>query len=159
MGRKKNIVTAVIAILCVICGCDSIDCSLYNSVSYTTVFYANGKAVTINDTLTITACGTDSVLLNKKAGAGSVKLPMSFWNAEDTLVFTVCNKDYIMHDTVWIAKQNTPHYESPDCPTNMFHEIIGVRCTHTFIDSISILQPSVNYAETQNLSIHLISGE
>lgn len=153
MMKLKAFGLALMALI-LVQGCDTIDCTLNNTVSYTCYFYANGKPVSINDTLYIYACGTDSLLINRKVGASNVILPMSYWNAEDTLVLDVRGNEYQLHDTIFIAKTNTPHYESPDCPTNMFHEITSIRTTHTFIDSITIVQPLVNYAETENIQIH-----
>jgi hypothetical protein len=116
--------------------------------------YQDGKTVQINDTLTITA--KDSlVLLNQKTGASTLKLSLSYFQTVDTLVLTVAGTDYTFTDTVWIEKTSYSHFESPDCPVNMFHHITDVRSTHVFIDSISITQPDVNFAEHENLQIHM----
>ena len=84
MMKLKAFGLALMALI-LVQGCDTIDCTLNNTVSYTCYFYANGKPVSINDTLYIYACGTDSLLINRKVGASNVILPMSYWNAEDTL--------------------------------------------------------------------------
>ncbi len=151
---KGRLIALVLMTMMLWQGCDTIDCTLENTVSYTCNFYSEGKKITLNDALTITACGTDSVLLNNMQGAQSIQLPMSYWNDEDTLVMNVTGNEYALHDTLFIAKTNTPHYESPDCPTNMFHEITSVRCTHTFLDSITITQALVNYDKVENIQIH-----
>lgn len=144
--------------LSAVVACEDIDCSLNNTVKLTTGFYANGKNVAITDSLTVTTVGSDSVLLNSYYNVSKMELPMSFWNATDTLIFTVKGKDFATQDSVWISKTNTPHFESPDCPSHMFHRITEVRSTHTFIDSITITYPDVNYAEIENLQIHLFTG-
>ena len=82
---------------------------------------------------------------------------MSYWQDEDTLVFTVKGTDYMFQDTVWITKTNQVHYESPDCPTTLFHTIQDVRNTQEFIKDITIIRSSVNYEQTINLQINLLS--
>ena len=52
-------------------------------------------------------------------------------------------------DTVWVEKQNLPHFESVDCNPAMFHTIKGVRTTHHAIDSIKINNDKVTYNDTK----------
>jgi hypothetical protein len=139
-------------------GCDTIDCTLYNTVICKASFYGDGKAVAITDVLTVTTCGVDSVLINQKREAQTLELPLSYWQDTDTLVFSVMGEEYALMDTLWIDKENSPHFESPDCPCTMFHRICAVRTTHTFIDSVTIVQPLVNYEETEHLQIHVHTG-
>ncbi len=140
-------------------GCDTIDCTLYNTVICNVSFYASGQSVSLTDTLTVTTRGVDSILINKQTSTSTMTLPLSYWQDEDTLVLTVTGSGYMMVDTIWIAKENMPHFESPDCPTTMFHHIQHVRTTHAFIDSVSIIQPIVNYDQTEHLQIHVYSGD
>lgn len=135
--------------------CDSIDCTLYNTVSLTCTFYSEGKAVKLTDTLTVSALGTDSILVNSMVGASQLDLPLSYAQDRDTLVLHVYGQDFDARDTLWVEKTNTPHFESPDCPTTMFHKIMSVQHTGTFIDSISITRDQVDYDQTENLRIHL----
>lgn len=139
--------------------CDQADCTLDNSVTYTCNFYHKGNNVTLNDMITVTACGTDSVLVNQMQGATGLNLPMSYWNAEDTLVLCIDGSGYQLYDTIWVEKTNIPHFESPDCPTKMFHLITGVRSTHSFIDSLSLVNPTVNYADVENIQIHFDAAD
>lgn len=139
-----------------IAACESFDCTLYNYVGLYASFEREGAAVQINDTLTITSGKSGPVLLNKSLNTASLKLPLSYWQAEDTLVLSVQGTDYFLQDTVWIKKSNQVHYESPDCPTTLFHTIEEVRSTHQFIDSITIIRSSVNYETTTNLQIYLL---
>ena len=139
--------------------CDQVDCTLDNSVSYTCNFYAEGTKVTLNDVVTVTALGTDSVLINQMQGIAGKSLPMSYWNAADTLVMHIKGNGYELADTIWVTKENLPHFESPDCPTKMFHRITNVNSTHTFIDSLSLVNPNVNYADIENIQIHLFAAE
>ena len=84
---------------------------------------------------------------------------MSYWNEEDTLVLRIQGSGYTMEDTIWIKKNNIPHFESPDCPTKMFHLITDVNSTHTFIDSLSLVNPNVNYADVENIQIHFHAAD
>ncbi|MCR5849959.1 MAG: hypothetical protein K6G92_04520 [Bacteroidaceae bacterium] len=145
----------------ILAACESYDCTLYNTVAMYGAFDKDGEAVAINDTLTITACGTDAILLNRSVKTSQLTLPLSYWQAEDTLILSIKGRDsegeaYFLQDTIWVSKTNQVHYESPDCPTTLFHTIQGVRNTNEFIESITVIRSSVNYETTTNLQIHLL---
>ena len=135
--------------------CDSIDCTLYNTVSLACSFYSEGQAVKLTDTLTVSALGTDSILVNSLIGASKLELPLSYSQDADTLVLRIYGEEYDLSDTLWVEKTNTPHFESPDCPTTMFHQIKSERHTSTFIDSVTITRNLVDYDQTENIRIHL----
>lgn len=137
--------------------CESYDCTLYNYVGMYGAFDREGTAVRINDTLTITSGKSGPVLLNRSVNTASINLPLSYWQDEDTLVFSIKGDEYLLIDTVWVKKSNEVHYESPDCATTLFHTIQDVRTTHKFIKSITVIRSSVNYETTTNLQIHLLS--
>lgn len=158
MQKKKHKIFTL-AMLAALAACDQVDCTLYNIVSYTCGLYAGGSAVTLNDKLTVTAFGTDSVLVNGLTGQSSVTLPMSLANEADTLVLQVEGEDYVLRDTVRVEKTNVPHFESPDCPTRMFHQITSVSTSHNFIDSITVVNSQVNYSNVENIQIHLYAAE
>ena len=147
----------IASIVLLLAACESYDCTLYNHVGCYGAFYQDSTSVSFDDTLTITAGKSGPVLLNKSVGTSRIDLPLSYWQDEDTLVLTVKGMDYLFQDTIWISKSNQVHYESPDCPTTLFHTIQGVRSTHEFIDSINVIRSSVNYEQTNNLEIHLFS--
>lgn len=157
MGHRHTThrLAALILGTAALAACDSIDCTLYNTVSLTCTFYSEGNTVKLTDTLTVSALGTDSILVNSMVGASKLDLPLSYAQDCDTLVLHVYGPDFDARDTVWVEKTNTPHFESPDCPTTMFHKIISVQHTDMFIDSISITRDQVDYDQTENLRIHL----
>lgn len=153
----------LLSVILLFAACETYDCTLYNYVGMYGKFYRNGANVSLNDTLTITSGKSGRVLLNRSVGTSKLNLPLSYWQDEDTLVLSVEGKDtlgvqFLLRDTVWVTKSNLVHYESPDCPTKLFHEIQGVRSTHVFIDSITIIRSSVNYETTDNLQINIISA-
>lgn len=131
--------------------CTSINCQLNNTVYTTYGFYTGDKqAITITDTLTVTAAGTDSVLLNRQANAGSMELPMSYTGNTDMLIL---HFDNLGNDTLWVDHTNYPYYETPECGTAIFHNITRIGHTNNHIDSIVIVKPSVNYDGLENVRI------
>ena len=94
-------------------------------------------------------------LVNSLIGASKLELPLSYSQDADTLVLRIYGEEYDLSDTLWVEKTNTPHFESPDCPTTMFHQIKSVRHTSTFIDSVTITRNLVDYDQTENIRIHL----
>ena len=156
-GRKLTALCSRLTALCslLMLSCDSIDCTLYNSVDMFCNLYQDGKPASLADTLTITAAGTDSVLLNRKVGAYKFQLPLSYHGDTDSIVLTVRGKDYEVTDTIFVTKTNMVHFESPDCPATMFHKITSVSCTHEFIQSVVVVSEDINYARTENIQIHL----
>lgn len=141
-------------------GCDSFDCSMENTVTLTLAFYNDkGEMVRLNDTLTVTAVGTDSVLFNRGVNRHDVVLPMSYYKDCDTLVLTVWGADYMVRDTLMVWKTNVENFEGLDCPVNMYHMITDVKATNGFIDSVAMVVPDVDYGKDENIRIILRSAE
>jgi len=131
--------------------CSSIECPLE-----TTVEARYAVADTLKDTLwvwTPRADGTDTLLLNRGVNLTHFALPLSYQHPEDTLIFYITDT---LHratlDTVYLEKEDIPHFESVDCNTQFFHRLTSVRFTRRGIDSITINNPSVTYDPT---GIHL----
>ena len=84
---------------------------------------------------------------------------MSYWLEADTLKLDFYNVTNDTHHPVvlYVDKTNIPHYESPDCPTTMFHVIQGVSFTSTtnYVDSVIVTNPSVNYNAQENIRVYL----
>lgn len=152
--RKELFV--ILSVVLMLVGCESYDCTLYNYVGMYAAFDREGTAVRITDTLTITAGKSGPTLLNQSVNTLSLNIPLSYVQAEDTLVLNVKGNGYQACDTIYVAKTNEVHYESPDCPTTYFHTISEVRNTNQFIKSITVIRSSVNYETTTNLQIHLL---
>ena len=154
----KHRLLSIFTSLLLLAACESYDCTLYNYVGMYGSFYKDGVAVQLNDTLTISSGKAGIVLLNGALATSRIIVPLSYWNDEDTLVFRVNGNGYVLRDSVWITKSNQVHYESPDCPSTLFHTIQGVRSTHEFIKDITVIRSTVNYETTDNLQIHLLSS-
>lgn len=149
---------AILSGILLLAACDSYDCTLYNYVGCYGTFYQNGEVVSLQDTLTITSGKRGPVLLNKVVNKSKFDVPLSYWQEEDTLVLNIKGENTLVQDTIWIKKSNQVHYESPDCPTTLFHTIQSVRSTNVFIKEINIIRSSVNYDQTDNLQIYLLSA-
>lgn len=137
-------------------GCDSIDCTLNNTVECKMGFYdAKGNPVALTDTLSVLAYGSDSILYNRGIRTGSLGLPLSYYKDKDTLVFLIQGEDYRIQERLIIYKQNYEHFESLDCPVNMFHTLTNLECTKNVIDSVVIVSPQVEYNNGENIKIYL----
>lgn len=144
---------AVLAAL-TLAACSTIDCPLNNRV-YASYKLA-GTVTTLTDTLTVSttrtaADGNDTVLLNQATAIDSFSLPLSYQQAEDVLYFSFAKSDTTdtITDTVRVAKQDLPHFESVDCSPNFFHTLTSVSHTSHAIDSIVINNPKVTYNDTK----------
>ena len=137
--------------LAFVVSCSTIDCPVDNLVETRYRFLNTaGDSLVLMDTLSITSMRTDGeeVLLNRKVGMATIQVPISYSHPEDILVFNVYNNEYSIVDTVWVKKDDIPHFESVDCNASFFHTITGVRYTTNLIDSIVINDPSVDYDKT-----------
>ena len=147
----------------VLVACSSIECPIENTVAvnYAVMRYQNGEEVadTLNDTLWVwsrRADGDDTLLYNRGVNVRSFSLPTSYQGPQDTLIFlTVDTLQNFGVDTVWISKEDIPHFESVDCAVRYFHKITDVRSTHEAIDTIIINNSSVTYdSSVKHLYIH-----
>lgn len=76
---------------------------------------------------------------------------MSYQRTEDIYYFTLVQKDTQLKtiDTLWVSKENLPHFESVDCNPVMFHTINGVRFTQHAIDDIQVNNNKVTYNDAK----------
>ena len=141
--------------------CSSVDCPVDSTVATLyQVRNSDGTELTLTDTITVKSkCsdGKDTIIYNKGIGISEFTLPISYSHPEDVLVFHFDNNNNdSLHvvDTVWIKKDDYPHFESVDCNTTYFHTITDVRFTRNYIDSIVINNPSVTY-DSQTVHFYL----
>ena len=150
--------------------CSSIDCPVQNTVSVQyEIRDKAGDALSITDSLSVVTTRNDgknieldittrndgkSTVLNRLIGRSSFSLPISYSHPEDILFF--CFKDSVktVVDTVWIKKDDIPHFESVDCSASFFHELKEVRHTHNAIDSLVLINTSVTY-DVQTIHFYL----
>ena len=132
--------------------CSSIDCPVQNLVEtqYALMDAYDNPDILDTDTLNIwtrRVDGTDTLVLNSLCGeASTFSLPISYTQPEDIFFLRLSTIEKVSYqDTIYIKKENYPHFESVDCQAAYFHDITAVSSTHHVIDSIVIKYPKVNY--------------
>lgn len=135
--------------------CSSIDCPVENLVLAHYKFYdAEGDSLILYDSLSVTSKakdGSEALLLNKMTEKASFLLPLSYSLSEDILVLDFWDGMDHLYDTLWVKKDNIPHFESIDCNAKFFHRLTGVRCTTHNIDSVVIKN---SYVDFNNATVH-----
>ena len=152
--KAKALVVAMIAGLG-LSACSSIDCPL-NNRTYAS-FKLAGDVTKLVDTLTVSTPRNidnpeeDTVLINRLVDTDSLSLPMSYPRTEDIYIFAFVQKDTELKtiDTLWVSKENEPHFESVDCNPVMFHTIKDVRFTQRAIDDIKVNYNKVTYNDAK----------
>lgn len=154
---RSKLLSALVVIFLV--ACSSIDCPVQNVVAVKYALMHGEEADTLKDTVWVfsrRSDGTDTLLLNRGTGISSFSLQVSYSHPEDTLLVLLSDTTgRLTLDTVWLKKDDIPHFESVDCSAHFFHRLTAVRSTHESIDSIRIVNPTVNYdASITNLYIY-----
>lgn len=153
---------AAMALAVLMPACSTIECPIQNNVYCVYRNYKGEQPDSLMDTLSVwtqRSDGTDTLLLNQSSGRSTFHLPISYQHPEDMLVFYVAGRDSVQTlDTVWVKKEDIPHFESVDCNPSFFHHITGVRHTHYRLDSVVVNHAEVNY-ETTNEHFHLFFRE
>ena len=134
--------------------CTSIECSI-NSLVRTRYQFTNsvGDSISLQDTLTVVTTrkdgsqtvifSSDSIIYNKGVGTCKFHLPISHSHPEDELVFHFIGDSIHLTDTLWVEKEDYPHFESVDCNASYFHKLTSIRHTQNCQDSVVIVNPSV----------------
>lgn len=154
----RRIVYLLLAMMMV--ACSSVDCPVDSTVA--TLYQirnSDGTELKLVDTLTVSstrADGKDTIIYNKGIAVSSFNLPISYSHPEDVMVFqfNIANTDSLVKDTVWVKKEDHPHFESVDCNTTYFHTLTDVKCTRHYLDSIVLNNPSVTY-DSQTVHFYL----
>ena len=156
----------------VVFSCSSIDCPVQNTVSVQyEIRDKTGASLAITDSLSVISTRRDGkdillnfttrvddqkIILNKLVDESAFSLPISYSHPEDVMVFqfNIANTDSLVKDTVWVKKEDHPHFESVDCNTTYFHTLTDVKCTRHYLDSIVLNNPSVTY-DSQTVHFYL----
>lgn len=145
------------------------DCSLAGRpLMYCTLYTIDPETkATLKDTLdslTVTALGTDSIILNNEKRVHTLSLPLRY-TSDSTVV--VLHYDYKRRptyaDTLYIVQKNTPYFESMECGYSMKQliekttfgngKINGNIKGRVRIDSTHVLNKNTNTNGIQNLEI------
>jgi len=137
---------AILAMV-ILASCTTIDCPVNNLVRTRYQFTSSaGDSLKLMDTMTVVSTrqdGTDTILFNKGVNICKFHIPISYSHPEDKLVFHFDGQDLHLTDTLWIKKDDIPHFESVDCHATFFHKLTDIRHTHNCLDSVVIINPSV----------------
>lgn len=144
---------------------DDNDCSLAGRAMMNCALFTIDpeSQVTLRDTLdslTVTAMGTDSIIINNMKKVHKLSLPLRY--TSDATVF-VFHYDYKRRptyaDTLYISHKNTPYFQSLECGYLMKQLIEksayvnGDFRGNIKMESINILNNNANTNELQNLEI------
>lgn len=145
---------AMAMVIVLMSACDLLNCTQADvSLLKIEMYDASGNKVMLPDTLTITTCGTDSVLVNRDLNTTEILLPLSYHAPADTFILRYYGKYYSLQDTLFVEKTNDLYFESPDCPTMMMHTIQGAFCTDEFLSSVEVANKKVNFEEVTHLKL------
>lgn len=145
-------------LLVALSACSESDCSIEGQPTARFSFFDSRthSQVSLFDSLTVTALGTDSVLLNREKGIDHLSLPLSY--TESTTRF-VLHYTHTLRDTLTVSHLNRPHFISMDCGISMFHTLEHVAHTTVLIDSVCLTNPDINDHEKENYRIYYTVGE
>lgn len=143
---------------------DENDCSLAGRpMMYCTLYTIDEITdLRVNDTLdslTITALGTDSIILNNEKKVHKIMLPLRYTSDSTVFIFQydpVRSPNDV--DTLYIVQQNTPYFQSMECGYMMKQNILSAKFGNRAgssekIDSIYFRNKEANTNEIENLQI------
>ena len=113
------------------------------------------------DSLTITAAGTDSIILNNEKKVHTLMLPLRYTNDSTIFIFHYDPKRQPKNvDTLYIVQQNTPYFQSMECGYMMKQNILSAKfgkpgrpSQPDRIDSLYLRNKEANTNEIENLQI------
>ena len=102
------------------------------------------------DSLTVTAFGTDSVIINNQKKVHDLSLPLRYTTDSTVLVF---HYSKTLTDTLVIHQTNTPYFLSMDCGYQMKQAITDVRYSRHSLDSIRVANKEAGIYGAENLKL------
>lgn len=140
------------------------DCSMTGRpMVYANIYkYDVANSKVLNDTLdslTITAFGTDSIIINNQKKVHDIALPLRYTSDSTILVFHYTRA---LRDTMVIRQTNVPYFESMECGYSMKQTIVSIaplgyttanKKKYNSIDSTYIKSNAANVNGTENLKI------
>lgn len=160
-----------------IIGCSESDCPLNNNPMNLISFMDSqtGKAFTLADTLTVTALGTDSTLINRITKASTLTLPLRYEGGETSYIFkySIVNRDTVtlgngkdtilinistLRDTISMTYTDEKHFLSMDCGILTYFDLKTIGTTNHLIDSVRIINPEINEIEKTNIEVYFRTG-
>lgn len=102
------------------------------------------------DSLTVTAFGTDSIIINNQKDVSDLTLPLRYTVDSTILVFRYSR---YTTDTLVIRHTNTPYFLSMDCGYQMQQRITSVTHTTHRLDSIYITNNEAGIYGQENIQL------
>lgn len=118
-----------------------------------TINHLNNKLVVQKltvDSIWVHGVEVDSLLYSNRKNLQNIKLQLNIFAEESKFRF-VFNEDV---DTLTIRYKNTNHFLSLECGYIRTHTIDTVFSTRNFIDSVAVVNESVNTIYVENIQIH-----
>lgn len=143
-------------ILSVVISCsEEADCSMATRAMMQCYFYTLDPETEVvsNDTLdslTVTAFGTDSIIINNQKKVHDLSLPLRYTADSTVLVFRYSKT---LTDTLVVYQTNTPYFLSMDCGYQMKQSIKDVNYSRYSLDSIRIVNKEAGIYGTENLKL------
>ena len=143
-------------ILSVVISCsEEADCSMATRAMMQCYFYTLDPETEVvsNDTLdslTVTAFGTDSIIINNQKKVHDLSLPLRYTADSTVLVFRYSKT---LTDTLVVYQTNTPYFLSMDCGYQMIQSIKDVNYSRHSLDSIRIVNKEAGIYGTENLKL------
>ena len=143
-------------ILSVVISCsEEADCSMATRAMMQCYFYTLDPETEVvsNDTLdslTVTAFGTDSIIINNQKKVHDLSLPLRYTADSTVLVFRYSKT---LTDTLVVYQPNTPYFLSMDCGYQMKQSIKDVNYSRHSLDSIRIVNKEAGIYGTENLKL------
>lgn len=143
-------------ILSVVISCsEEADCSMATRAMMQCYFYTLDPETEVvsNDTLdslTVTAFGTDSIIINNQKKVHDLSLPLRYTANSTVLVFRYSKT---LTDTLVVYQTNTPYFLSMDCGYQMKQSIKDVNYSRHSLDSIRIVNKEAGIYGTENLKL------
>ena len=143
-------------ILSVVISCsEEADCSMATRAMMQCYFYTLDPETEVvsNDTLdslTVTAFGTDSIIINNQKKVHDLSIPLRYTADSTVLVFRYSKT---LTDTLVVYQTNTPYFLSMDCGYQMKQSIKDVNYSRHSLDSIRIVNKEAGIYGTENLKL------
>lgn len=109
-----------------------------------------GKEVTTWDTITVQGVGNDSILYDHSTYLSVLRLPLRV--DTDVTQFTLLWNGFT--DTLFIQHDNRMQFISMACGCVIFHHIDSAWCTRHWMDSVTIINSTIENYEQDNLRVH-----
>lgn len=154
---KLRTILALAAGCCLMIGCDEEeDCSLNARPMMNCNIYALNEETGLYEQaainqLTITAYGTDSIIVNQETNVNTLSLPLCYTADSTHLVLHYSNGE---QDQVIVHHSNTPYFLSMECGYQMKQQIERVSHTHVMLDSIALTYNEAGIYGRENLKLY-----